>query len=186
VRRKIANALAFGLATLLLAGCVDSAAPILTDSRPVLGERLQLKLYSLKDGRIADDGEAAVFNWDGQRYAHVSGALNDYAAFTVHPFENGLYIVQTIPVDRARSIEYALMRPIPLVQGAYVVVVIDEEDADAATRKANCAPSSQFACRVSTREQLFTLARATAAHPRNHAGLAINAVGEDAMPNEKK
>jgi hypothetical protein len=60
-----------------------------------------------------------------------------------------------------------------LVPGVYQVVPIDENDADDATRAANCARRSGSSCRVETREQLFALARATAAHRSDNGGLVI-------------
>jgi len=161
-------------ACLALAGCVDSAAPILTDSRPLLGERLDLRLYTLRDGKISDDGEGAIFVWNGQAYANIVKSLSDVAYFSVHPFDDGNFIVQTYPLDHARGNEYALMRPTGLVKEAYVLAAIDEEDADTATRKANCDTSNTHACRVSTRDQLFALARATAAHPHPYGALVVN------------
>ena len=171
------------VATFVLSGCIDSKEPILADSQPVLGERLQFSLYSLRDGKIHDDGEQAIFNWDGKLYHHTGGGLDDLTGFSVHPFENGHYIIQTFPWDHARGNEYAVMHPVPLAKDVYFIVAIDEEDADGATRQANCQASSQFSCRVSTREQLFALARATAAHPHPSGGLAVRLVRK--VPQEK-
>jgi hypothetical protein len=66
------------------------------------------------------------------------------------------------------------------MDGVYYVVVIDEDDADEATRNANCAKAGDYACRVATREQLFTFARATAARKKTDGGLAIRLVDEKA------
>src|SRR5690348_11468787 len=65
-----------------------------------------------------------------------------------------------LPSGRVRSTEYALLHL--LMDGVYYVVVIDEDDADEATRNANCAKAGDYACRVTTREQLFAFAHATA------------------------
>ena len=178
MRRPLATAAALAVSASVLGGCIDSKDPILTDSQPVFGERLQLSLYSLRDGKIRDDGEQAIFNWNGKLYHHTGGALDDMAGFSVHPFENGHYIIQTVPWDHARGNEYAVMHPVPLVKGAYFLVAIDEEDADAATRQANCLTASQYSCRVSKREQLFALARATAAKAHPSGGLAVQVLSE--------
>lgn len=182
--RLLATAAAIAVSTFVLTGCIDSKDPILADSQPVLGDRLQFSLYSLRDGKLHDDGEKALFNWNGRLYHHTGGALDDLTGFSVHPFEDGHFIIQTFPWDHARGHEYALMHPVPLADGAYVVVAIDEADADAATRQENCQTSSQFSCRVSTREQLFALARATAVHPHASGGLAVRFVRE--TPQKKK
>ncbi len=163
------RAAAIGLCTLLLAGCVDSAAPILSDGKPLLGERLNLQLYSLRDG-FAVEPEQASYVWNGTRYARTRGARS-MSDFTVHPFEGSDLIVQTVPSDRQGKLEYALLHP--LTDGVYYVVVIDEADADQATRKANCGQSSNYSCRVANREQLFAMTRATAARHKQDGGLAI-------------
>ncbi len=53
------------------------------------------------------------------------------------------------------------------------MIAIDEADADEATRAANCTHPGGTACRIATREQLFALARATAAHHKDEGGLAL-------------
>jgi len=155
---------------LALSSCVDSAGPILTDARPVFGARLNLQLYSMRKG-YADDPEQASFAWDGKLYSHTGGGLKDVRGFSVHPFENGDYIIQSVPERQPQMAEYALMRP--LADGVYSVVVIDEADADEPTRAAHCAKLPGVACRITTREQLFAFARTTAARHRDSGGLAI-------------
>ena len=165
----------------LLAGCIDSSAPILTEAKPMLGERLHLQLYSLRNGSAVDP-EQFIYVWSGTHYARARGSrnMND---FTVHPFEGGDLIVQTVPSGRVRSTEYALLHL--LMDGVYYVVVIDEDDADEATRNANCAKAGDYACRVTTREQLFAFARATAARKKTDGGLAIRLADEKA-PHKRR
>jgi hypothetical protein len=160
----------------MLAGCIDSAAPILTDPQPILGERLDLQLYTLHDGKISADGEGAIFVWNGHAYANIIKSLSGVAYFSVHPFDDGNFIVQTYPLDRKRGSEYALMHKVPFMSDAYAIVAIDEEDADTAVRKANCEVTANYACRITTREQLLVLARATAAKPHSHGALAVHFV----------
>jgi hypothetical protein len=176
VRRSLARAaLAAGCAC-LLTGCIDSAAPILTDSKRLLGQRLDLRLFTVRDGKISDEGEGAIFVWNGQAYANIIKSLGDVAYFSVHPFDDGTFIVQTYPLDRKRGSEYALMRQIPFIGDAYSIAAIDEEDADAGLRKVNCEATANYACRITTREQLYALARATAAKPHDHGMLAVHFV----------
>ena len=47
------------LCGLSLSGCIDSAAPILADAQPVLGQRLNLQLYSLREGTRTTPSERA-------------------------------------------------------------------------------------------------------------------------------
>jgi hypothetical protein len=170
VKSLIIRAAIAALCALSLAGCIDSAAPILTDAQPVLGPKLNLQLYSLRKG-YAHEPEQATYTWNGARYAHASGGMKDIPAFTVHPFEADGYIVQTVPAKPAQKAEYGVMRT--LADGVYLVTVIDEDDADAATRAAHCKHPGGAACRIQTREQLFAFARATAARHKNDGGLAI-------------
>ena len=157
------------LCALSLSGCIDSSSPILTDAKPLLGERLTLQLYGMRQG-FAVEPEQVAYRWNGTHYVRTRGSrsMND---FTVHAFEGGDFIVQTVPSGRSRKIEYALLHP--LMDGVYYVVVIDEADADQATRSTQCDKSSDYACRVVTREQLFAFARATAARHKDNGGLAI-------------
>ena len=158
------------LCVLSLAGCINSAGPILTDSQPLLGQKLRLQLYTLSKG-LASAPEQAIYAWDGKHYVHVGGGLKDTSAFSVHAFEGGDYIVQDVPTKRPHINEYGLMRK--LADGVYLVRVIDEDDADEKTRAAYCGHADKAACRVTTREQLFAFARATAAKHYQDGGLAI-------------
>lgn len=158
------------LCALSLSACIDSAAPILTGAQPVLGPKLNLQLYSLRKG-YAHEPEQASYTWNGTNYAHAGGTMQDIPGFTAHPFEAGAYIIQTVPAKPAQKIEYAVMHQ--LAGGVYLVTVIDEDDADAATRAANCKHPGGTACRIETREQLFAFARATAARHKDDGGLAL-------------
>lgn len=154
----------------LLSGCIDSAAPILTGAQPVLGPKLNLQLYSLRQG-YAHEPEQASYTWNGANYTHAGGGMKDVASFALHPFENGAFIVQSISAEHPDHVEYALMRTI--ADGVFLVQPIDEDDADATTRAANCKHPGGTACRIETREQLSAFARATAARRRDDGGLAI-------------
>jgi hypothetical protein len=67
--------------------------------------------------------------------------------------------------------EYAIARK--LAEGTYLVVAIDEADADDATRGRLCGTKAGSACRVTTRDAVLTFARATAAKPHSAGGLAV-------------
>jgi len=180
VKAFIIRAALTGLCALSLAGCIDSSGPILADAQPELGPRLNLQLYSLREGH-ARDPERARFAWNGKRYVHSGGTMKDVVGFTLHPFEGGDFIVQSSPVRRLDIAEYALMRK--LAEGVYQVIAIDEDDADAAARAAHCKHPGGAACRIETREQLFTFARATAAKKKTNGGLAIRL--DDAPPKPR-
>jgi hypothetical protein len=97
--------------------------------------------------------------------------MNDVKGFTVHPFEGGDFIIQSLPTRHPQHAEYAVMHP--LADGVYQVIAIDEDDADASVRAAECKHPGGAACRIETREQLLTFARATAAKKKTNGGLAI-------------
>ena len=84
--------------------------------KPVLGPALNLQLYTLRDGH-AHDPERTRFRWDGKRYAHAGGGMNDVASFTVHPFEGGDFIIQSVSAEHPEHVEYALMHT--LAEGVY-------------------------------------------------------------------
>ena len=155
---------------LALTGCIDSSGPVLTDAQPILGPRLNLQLYSLREGH-AHDPERASFAWNGKLYVRSGGGMKDVSSFTVHPFEAGDSIIQSSQLRHPQIAEYALMRK--LAEGVYQVIAIDEDDADEPTRAAQCKHPGGAACRIETREQLFTFARATAAKRKTDGGLAI-------------
>lgn len=176
---KLLSAGAIVLCAALLAGCIDLEKPILSDARPVLGQRLNLQFYGLHKG-FAQEPEQASYAWSGAHYAHTGGGMKSIGGFTLHPFEAGYFIVQSEPSDRAHKVEYAVMRP--LTDGVYHVVAIDEEDADAATRAANCANRANVACRIATQAQLFAFARATMARRKDDGGLAIRLADDAPRP----
>lgn len=171
MKSSLVRAAFIALGACLLSGCIDSAKPILTDSKPLLGQHLRLQTYSLGAKGITDGPGQAEYVWKGAYYAHVSGGMKDVAGFTVHPFEGGDYIVQTKPSTSDKIVDYALLHR--FVSGVYQAVVIDENDASAAVRAANCKKTKDSSCRIETRAQLWALARATAAGPKDRGGLAI-------------
>lgn len=157
----------------MLSGCIDSSGPILTDSQQIFGPKLRVQLYSLRGG-YAHDPEQAVFVWNGALYSHAGGGMREVSAFSVHPFEGGDYIIQSVPSRRAGITEYAVMRR--LAEGVFLVVPVDEDDADEPTRAAFCGKGDAkdtSSCRIATREQLFAFARATAARRKQDGGLAL-------------
>jgi hypothetical protein len=156
------------LAALALAGCIDSAQPILTDAKPVLGQHLRVQLFAIDKGR-ADEPALEEFVWDGQRYAS-SSAKPTIEPFTAFPYGDGDFIVQTVSTGPKSKTEYALLHK--LGAGVYLARVIDEDDADEATRKA-CRQIDKFTCRIETRDQLLTFVKATAAKHHESGGLVV-------------
>ena len=151
-----------------LANCIESARPILTDAQPLLGEQLRLQLYALRDG-AAHEPEAAAFVWRDARYVRLGSDTNGIGDFTLHAFEGADLIVQSL--RPGLPAEYAIARK--LADGTYLLVAIDEDDADEKTRTNFCGHEGGAACRVATREAVLAFARATAAEPHSTGGLAV-------------
>ena len=184
MRFIFARAAIAALCAFSLSGCIDSASPILTDSQQLFGPRATFQLYGLRKG-FAAEPERVTFAWDGARYVRKGGGLKDVHAFSVHPFEAGDFIIQSASAKEPRMTEYAVMHR--LTDGVYRVDVIDEDDADAATRAANCGKGEKGdrSCRVETGDQLFALARATAARKKDNGGLAIR-LSDDERPGKRR
>jgi hypothetical protein len=167
-RARIAPHLLAVASFALLAGCITSNEPILTDAQPLLGTDPQMQLYTLRDG-AAHEPLSGGFHWQDGRYVAASATLKDINPFTMHAFEGADLIVQgTKP---GQPTEYAIARK--LADGTYLAFVIDEKDADDATRAKYCAADAGAACRVTTREAVLAFAHATAAKPHTTGGLAI-------------
>jgi hypothetical protein len=158
------------LALVGLAGCVQSAAPVLTDAKPLLGETVRFAHYDLRDGS-AHDPDSSEFRWDGTRYVGVVGTSKEPMSFVVFPFEDRDFIVLNTPTKKDVPIEYALARK--LADGLYLTFLIDETDADDATRAKFGVEHSDATCTITDREALIAFARASAAKPRDTGGLAI-------------
>jgi hypothetical protein len=173
VNRFVIRAGVAALCALTLAGCIDSGDPILSDSQAVFGPNLKLQLYGLRKD-YATEPQQVKFKWNGALYVHAGGGLREVSAFSVQRFESGDYIIQEVPAKRPRTTEYALLHKI--AEGTYLVIVIDEADADEPTRAAFCGKGTKAdpsSCRITTREQLIAFARATAARRHQDGGLAI-------------
>jgi len=185
VKTFAVRAVVAALCALSLSSCIDSASPILPDSQPLFGPRLKLQLYGLRKG-IAVDPEQVTFTWNGALYARTGGGMKDVSAFSIHDFEAGDFIIQSVPAKQAGITEYAVMRK--LVDGVYQVNVIDEDDADGPTRAAFCGKGvkNDRSCRIETRDQLFAFARATAARRKSDGGLAIRLMDGSDRPRRRK
>ena len=153
---------------LLLAGCINSAKPLLTDAQPLLGERPRFEIYVLRDG-AAREPNSEAFAWRNGRYTPVRGTTSDIRDFTLHSFEGDDLIVQSL--RPGHPAEYGIARK--LADGTYLLFAVDENDAEAATRDRYCGKEPDAACRVATREAVLAFAHASAAKPHPTGGLAV-------------
>lgn len=160
------------LVALGLAGCVDSAAPLLGGAKPAFGPTVRIHGYSLTDGR-ASGLEVGNFRWDGAQYRVVGRPTFDVATFTAVPLADGndLIVQSRSSRPQVKRIEYALARK--LAEGVYLLAAIDEADADEATRAKFCVKIPASSCRLDSSEALLAFARATAAKPSSSGSLAV-------------
>jgi hypothetical protein len=157
------------LAALALSGCVTSTGPVLSDAKPVLGERGLIHVFTLSQGGASDPGVVS-FQWSGSRYL-VRGKAIGYSDFTAYPYEGRDWIVQGTTQRAPQRIEYGLARK--LAAGVYLLMPINEDDADQATREKFCTKTQDASCRIATPEQLFVFARASADQASESGGLAV-------------
>ncbi len=179
--RRALLALCALLCALALSGCIDSADPILSSANPEFGPKLNLQFYSLSKD-VATEPSRESFAWNGALYVHAGGART-IDSFTVHPFENGDYIVQSLS-GKDRKVEYTLLHRV--AEGVYLARAIDEEDADEQTRTSLCTKGGKYSCRIETRDQLFAFARATAARQHQSGGLVIRLADAPDKPRRRK
>jgi hypothetical protein len=168
-RGRTVLAVGVALIACALGGCVTSTGPILGDARAILGDRIQVHAFTpAKNG--ARDHSAGIFEWSGSRYLRRSGSA-EYSDFTVHPYEGRDLIIQTRALRGGGPIQYGLARRIG--DGVYLLIPINEEDADEGTRARFCTRTQDAPCRITTPEQLFVFARATAAKDEEGGGIAV-------------
>jgi len=159
------------LAALMLGGCVDSAAPLMTGAQPVFGRDVRVHLYVIGEDR-ATGPELGIYRWEGGEYRAVNKPGFEIASFTVFPLAGDDLIIQSRSArPQIKGVEYGIARKI--APAVYVVGAVNEDDADEATRKKLCAAGGSDSCRVASRDDLLTLVRASAAKPELKGSLAI-------------
>jgi len=158
-------------AALALAGCVDSAEPLIGDAQPLFGPDVHIHLYVLGEDQ-ASGPDVSAFHWDGHEYRLVGRPGFEIASFSATALAGNDLLVQSRSTrPQIKGLEYGIARK--LAPGVYMVRAIDEDDAEAATRAKFCATGGSDSCRVTSREALLALAGATAAKPELKGSLAI-------------
>jgi hypothetical protein len=140
----------------MLAGCVQSETPLLTGTKPVLGEQFQLNLFDdFTDGN-ATTVKTAVFRWDASRYVRVSGELADVKFIAAQPLDDTNSLIEA---SDEKVYMYVLGRK--LAEGTYRILPVNEKNLDAAGQKQSCVTVKGDICTIATRQQLDTLVRAS-------------------------
>jgi hypothetical protein len=158
------------LLALSLAGCIMANGPILGDAKAILGDRIEVHAFVPKDGKrdVKREHHTGIFEWSGSRYVRRSG---DFTDFTIHPYEGRDLIVQSQTSRGSTTINFGLARRI--AEGAYLIIPIQDEDADEPTRTRFCTKTQVTSCQISTPEQLFVFARAAAAREEDNGGIGV-------------
>jgi hypothetical protein len=165
--------LAAAIIALSLAACVESQAPLITDAKPLLGQHFIVHLYEDFADNKAGSVHSSVYQWRDGQYIRAYGLARDAKRFVVEPLSDNDFVIQSTDAQNRHYLYWIGRR---LTPGIYSIVGIEQLDADDATRKAICGDGADSICEVTTRDQLLTLARATAAKPlRNPAiGVVLN------------
>jgi hypothetical protein len=156
-------------AALALTGCISATAPILTDAQAILGEAIEVHLFTGPKGG-GRPHTVVTYQWNGSRYLPREPS-SDFGEFTIHPYEGRDLIVQIRAVRAPRPTEFALARR--LAERVYLLTAINEDDADESARERFCTKTQDASCRISTPEQLFVFARATAAKEEEGGAIAV-------------
>lgn len=157
-------------AALGLSACVESQTPLITDAKPLVGQQFEVHLYESFVDNKATNFHTAAYQWKDGQYVRASGLASDAKRFVAQPLAAGHFILQSSDDNGMRYVYWVARK---LSDGTYLVIALDEMDADAATRKAACGTDQPEVCRVKTHDQLVMLAKATAAKPARDASLAV-------------
>lgn len=158
-------------AALTLAACVESRVPFVTNGQPVLGQQFEVHLYEDFVENKANATHAAVYQWRDGQYVRLSGLTRDAKGFVAQALAGNDFLLQS-SYESGGAYVYWIGRK--FAPGVYLIFGVDEGDTDEATRNAICGlDRPPGVCRVSARDELMTLARATAAKPPKKAALAV-------------
>lgn len=161
---------AAAIAALFLSACVQSQTPLITDAQPLLGQQFEVHLYEDFVENKASGMHAAIYQWKDGQYVRAGSLAQDAKRFVAQPLAGNDFIIQSSN-DAGSAYLYWVGRR--LSPGVYLIFGVDETAAGDATRKALCGDWSDIICWVTTRDQLFRLARATAANPPRNPALGV-------------
>jgi hypothetical protein len=169
--RHLRRSVIAALAAISLTACVESQAPLIENAQPLLGQQFEVHLYEEFVDNKASAVHAAVYQWKDGQYVRANGLARDARSFVAQPLAGNDFLIQS--TDDSRNVFlYWIGRK--LSPGVYLVFAIDERDTDEATRSPICGRDHpDGVCTVKTRDQLITLARATAAKPPQTAALGV-------------
>ena len=170
LRRFLMRVAVAATVTLALSACVESQVPLITDARPLIGQQFEVHLYENFVDNKANNFHAATYRWKDGQYVRASGLASDAKRFVAQSLAANDFIIQSTDGNGKRFV-YWIGRK--LTDGVYLIFPLDEADADDATRNAVCGSDQPDVCRIMNRDQLITLAKATASKPARDAALGV-------------
>jgi hypothetical protein len=156
------------LAAVMLAACVQSKTPMLTGTKPELGNLFQLNFFENFSDGMAATVKTSVFRWDATRYVHVSGDSSEVKYFVMEPLSPNTFLIEATDEK-----VYAYLLAVRQAEGIYRVQPVDETNLDKATQARLCAAQSSDNCTVATRQQLDAFVHASLGKTFNYAMFAV-------------
>lgn len=156
-------------AALALAGCVVSDKPLLSQTKPLLGDHFNVAIYSDFENDRAQTMDERHYAWDGTRYVTTHARPKSDTRIALLPLGGDVLIQRS---DRFETLaSYWIARPVS--PGVYRVSPVDEAALERLVRARICKQADGL-CHVSTREDLLLAAEASAkAKPSTSVSLAI-------------
>ena len=135
-----------------------------------VGQQFEVHLYeNFVDGK-AGDFHTAAYQWKEDNYVRGSGLARDAKRFVAQALAVNDFLLQS--TDSNNLFNYWIGRKLSV--GVYLIIPLDEADADDATCTGVCGKDQpEGICQVETYEQLLKMARATAAKPVRNAALGV-------------
>jgi hypothetical protein len=160
------------LSAFLLAACVQSKTPLLSGTKPMLGEQFQLNLFEDFSDGMAATVKTAVFRWSATHYVLVSGEPpSGVKSFVAEPLDADTFLIEASD-DKV----YAYLLGRKLAEGTYRILPVDEKYLDKTTQTRTCTTLNSETCTVATRKQLDTFVRASAAKTIAYTMLVVISV----------
>ncbi len=167
------------VAALFLSGCVQSEKPLVADAKPLMGDKFEVHFYEdFVDGK-ANALHTASYQWTGKNYVLVRGSNDRVKSFVGVVLDQDNFLVEGV-YKGSSQFSYWIARK--MVDGAYLIVPVDEDDADDAMRSAACSGKKvEGQCFVETEENIIKLAKATASKTLRHPTLGVLILRRDGV-----
>jgi hypothetical protein len=165
------------LVAVFTAGCVRSEKRLLTGARASMGESFEAHFFeNFVDGK-ASIMHTAYYRWTDGQYVLVRGSNHRVLSFTSIALDNENYAVEGT-VKENTEYNYWVARKV--VDGVFLIVPVNEADADDATRAAACTGKQVDGfCFVENQQDLIKLAKATASKALRDPTLGVLVLRRD-------